>query len=153
VSAQLEKASDQLNDLSLRAARAEADVRAAKDKGQAQLKEQIDTVRTAAVQREDDLQRSRDQAESKVSSGWSDMQRRWQEHVAAIRQNAEDAKAHRDAKHAEKRAEDAENDALAALDFAYSALEEAEYQVLDAALARVEADTAMANDPRAQAPA
>jgi hypothetical protein len=38
------------------------------------------------------------------------------------------------------RADIAEDDAVFAIDYAYAAIEEAEYAVLDASLARVEAD-------------
>ena len=45
---------------------------------------------------------------------------------------------------AEIRAELAEDDAGAAVDFAYAAIEEAEYQVLNAAMARTDAEEAKA---------
>jgi hypothetical protein len=45
---------------------------------------------------------------------------------------------------AEKIAEKREDDAAFAVEFAYAAIEEAEYAVLDAALARTEADEASA---------
>jgi hypothetical protein len=45
---------------------------------------------------------------------------------------------------AEIRAEIAEDNAAAAVDFAYAAIEEAEYQVLNAAMARTEAEDAQA---------
>ncbi len=45
---------------------------------------------------------------------------------------------------AEKIAEKREDDAAFAVQFAYAAIEEAEYAVLDAALARAEADEASA---------
>ena len=45
---------------------------------------------------------------------------------------------------AEMRAEIAEDDAAAAVDFAYAAIEEAEYQVLNAAMLRADAEDAAA---------
>jgi hypothetical protein len=45
-----------------------------------------------------------------------------------------------DAKKAEIRADDAEDDALFAIDYAYATIEEAEYAVLDAIAARKNAD-------------
>jgi vacuolar-type H+-ATPase subunit I/STV1 len=71
---------------------------------------------------------------------WSAARETWNTHTAEIRGKADAEKAKHDASHAERRAERAEADALEAIDFAYLALEEAEYEVLDAALARAEAD-------------
>jgi hypothetical protein len=45
-----------------------------------------------------------------------------------------------DAKEALRRADAAEEDALFAIDYAYGTIEEAEYAVLDAILARMDAD-------------
>ena len=53
-------------------------------------------------------------------------------------------KANMKADQAEMRAEIAEDNAAAAVDFAYAAIEEAEYQVLNAAMARTEAEEAKA---------
>ena len=68
------------------------------------------------------------------------MQRTWSEHVATVRQNVDSKKAEIDSDRAEANAENAEADALYAIDYAYAAIDEAEYAVLDAALARKEAD-------------
>jgi hypothetical protein len=57
-----------------------------------------------------------------------------------VRQSIDDKKDQRDARRAEARADDAEADALFAIDYAYGAVEEAEYAVLDAISARMEAD-------------
>jgi hypothetical protein len=77
------------------------------------------------------------------------MQHRWQEHVAAIHQHAAGTKAHLDAEAAAVRADEAETDMRVALDLAFSAVDEAESQILQATLARVLADEARAKDPRA----
>jgi hypothetical protein len=60
--------------------------------------------------------------------------------VAAVKENIDDRKAEHDVDRANKRAENAEGDAAFAIDYAVAAIEEAEYAVLDAALARKEAD-------------
>ena len=65
-------------------------------------------------------------------------------HVAKIREDIDTKRAEHDADRAEKIAEKREDDAAFAVQFAYAAIEEAEYAVLDAALARAEADEASA---------
>jgi hypothetical protein len=57
-----------------------------------------------------------------------------------VRQNLDARKAQFDAHNAENRAEDAEADALFAIDYAYATIEEAECAVLGAISARMEAD-------------
>jgi hypothetical protein len=52
----------------------------------------------------------------------------------------EGRKTEHDLHEAQRRADRAEDDARFAIDFAYSAIGEAEYAVLDASLARMEAD-------------
>ncbi|MBN9622487.1 MAG: hypothetical protein J0H06_05955, partial [Actinobacteria bacterium] len=66
------------------------------------------------------------------------------DHVADLRSKIEERKAERDAGHAARRAERAEDYAIEAVVFAAAAFDEAEYAVLDALLARVEADEATA---------
>ena len=68
------------------------------------------------------------------------MQKSWDAHVAELRDRVEGKKAERDVHVAQRRAENAEADAEFAVDFAYGAVVEAEYAVLDAVLARTEAD-------------
>jgi hypothetical protein len=75
-----------------------------------------------------------------VSKSWSDLQKSWSEHVAKMHRDTDAKKAERNAKKAERRAEDAEGDTLFAIDYAYGTVEEAEYAVLDAISARLEAD-------------
>ena len=96
------------------------------------------------------LQRQRRRANSLRPSAqvsrqrWGEVQNNWKSHIDAVRQNADEAKANLDAKVLVRRADRAEDDAAAAVEFAYAAFEEAEYQVLNAALARMDADAASA---------
>ena len=76
----------------------------------------------------------------KISAWWDKMERSWHEHVAAVRKGAEERKAAHDAKAAERAAEQADVDASYAIDYAYTAIEEAQYAVLDADLAHRHAD-------------
>jgi hypothetical protein len=75
-----------------------------------------------------------------VSDGWSKVQRTWNDHLAEMRQDIHDRRAEHDLKKAQRTADSTEEDAAFAIDFAYGAIEEAEYAVLDAVLARTEAE-------------
>jgi hypothetical protein len=63
-------------------------------------------------------------------------------HLECIKCDLEARKHTTDVKRAQRRAEGAEQDATAAIGFAVFAVEQAEYAVLDAIVARDEADTA-----------
>ena len=60
--------------------------------------------------------------------------------MAALKEDMGDRRAEHDLDRANRRAENAEGDAAFAIDYAVAAIEEAEYAVLDASLARMEAD-------------
>jgi hypothetical protein len=60
--------------------------------------------------------------------------------VAQVREDIDENKGQFDAKRAGTRADDAEVDALIAIDYAYATVEEAEYAVLDAISSRMEAN-------------
>jgi hypothetical protein len=81
-------------------------------------------------------------AGQRASDSWSDVQDSWNAHLAKARKDVDQRKAEFNASDAEDRADWAEGDADLAIDYAYSAIEEAEYAVLDAILARREADEA-----------
>ena len=97
-------------------------------------------MRDAAQQKADQLQAQTAKAAAGASQWWSDVQSTWSGHVARIREDVEGKKAEMDVKKARHRANVAEDDAVAAVAFAEAALEEAEYAVLNATLARMDAD-------------
>ena len=132
--------SDQLTELAARAKQAEDRATAARDKSKAGLEADVETARASAQDRAKKLRESADANKNKLSVWWYDLQRTWNEHVAKIRDDIEGKRAEHDVDRAERRAEHRADDAAFAVDFAYSAIEEAEYAVLDAELARKEAD-------------
>jgi len=67
------------------------------------------------------------------------VQNAWNQHVAKVREDIEAKKAEHDVHRAERRADRRVDDAEVAIEFAYSAIEEAEYDVLEAQLALDEA--------------
>jgi hypothetical protein len=79
-------------------------------------------------------------AKAKASKWWTGVQDDWTKHIDKIRKDVHSRKEEHDLKRAEHHAEPREDDAVAAAAFAYAAFEEAEYALLDAILAREEAD-------------
>jgi hypothetical protein len=76
----------------------------------------------------------------RISDRWEGVQEAWNQAIAKVREDVEGRKTEHDPHKAQRRADLAEDDARFAIDFAYSAIGEAEYAVLDASLARMEAD-------------
>jgi hypothetical protein len=142
LSDQLQKASDQLKSLADRATKAEADANAAKTKTKAALDQQVADAQTSAKQTADALKAKAADSRDETTQWWGQVQENWKHFIAKIRDDADAKKADRNAKRAQARAERAEDNAADAVAFAYAALEEAEYQVLNAATARLDADEA-----------
>ncbi len=132
--------SDQLRRLANRAEEAERNAAAAGDKAKAELEQDRENSRAVAQQEAEQLREAADAGRGKISDWWSDVQRSWNEHIAQIQKNVESKKAEIDVDRAKRRADNAEADAKFAIEFAYTAIGEAEYAVLDANLARKEAD-------------
>jgi hypothetical protein len=133
-------ASDQLAKLSARAKQAEDRVAAAREKAAADLEREVADARASSQAQAEKLRDTVDAGESKLSAWWADVERSWDAHITAIRKHVRDRKAQHDAADAELTAENAEDDASFAIEYAYAAIEEAEYAALDATLARMEAD-------------
>lgn len=91
------------------------------------------------------LRESAQASRDKLSGWWDHRQATWNELVTKVRHDVDDEKAAHDAKKAEDRADGAEVDAQFAIEYAFAAIEEAEYAVLDAILARAEAEDAHAS--------
>ena len=142
LSEQLDKASAQLKRLSEKASAAEADANTLKAKNKAALEQKVDAAKADAKQASDELKASAKQSKDEVTQWWGQVQDNWKSHIAKIRKQNEQDKAHMKADQAELRAEIAEDNAAAAVDFAYAAIEEAEYQVLNAAMRRADAEDA-----------
>ena len=80
------------------------------------------------------------EAQAETATGWETMKDQWQAHVAQLHQRAGDKRAERDARKTELKAEAAEEYADDAIGFAIAAVQEAEYAVMDAMLARADAN-------------
>ena len=132
--------SDQLAKLSQRAKEAEEHAAAARDKTKADVENDREMARATAQAQADRLHESADANRARISAWWHDVQRSWSQHVAAVKEDLTDRRAEHDVDRANKRAENAEGDAAFAIDYAVAAIDEAEYAVLDASLARMEAN-------------
>ena len=140
VSHQMTKLSDELTKLAARAQEAETRATAARDEARADLEQEVESARTSASARADELRATAEERKGSISAWWEDVQKSWHKHVAEVRGQLETKKEQHDVRVAQRRAETADADAEFAIDFAYSAVVEAEYAVLDAVLARKEAD-------------
>jgi hypothetical protein len=140
--------SDQLTKLAARAKEAEDRAAAAKSKAKADLEQDVKTAREEAQAHADQLRKNAETDKGILSDWWDDTQRSWNQHVATIRKNVDEKRAAHDVKAAQRSADSAEEDAAFAIDYAYGALEEAEYAVLDATLARMKADELAAGSAR-----
>ena len=130
--------------LSERASEAEANAKALKAKNKAALKQHVNDAEAAAKKTSDDLKASAKETQDETTQWWGHVQDNWKAHLSKVHKDVEEAKANLRADQAEKQAERAEANAAAAVEFAYAAIEEAEYQVLNAALARLDAEEAAA---------
>ena len=136
-------ASEQLDKLAGRAKQSEENVEHAKEEGQAELKARVQRARESSEKHAAELKSGASGAsgaKAKASNWWTDVQDDWNKHIDKIRKDVDNRKEEHDVKRAEHRAEHREDNAEAAVSFAYAAIEEAEYAVLDAILAREEAD-------------
>jgi uncharacterized membrane protein len=139
--------SDQLDRLAALAKELEDRSAAARNKARSDLEQEVDSAREAAQTQGDALRESAAASKGKISAWWASVGRSWTDHLAAVRKNITDKRAVHDVKTAQKRAEQADDDAAYAVDYAYAAVAEAEYAVLDAALAHMEADELAASQP------
>jgi hypothetical protein len=132
--------SDQLMKLAGRAKEAEDRAAAAQEKAKADVEQDVETSRAVAQQQAQQLREAADAGRGKISDWWNDAQRTWNEHVAKVQENIESKKAEIDRDRAQANADAAEADAAFAIEYAYAAIGEAEYAVLDAVLTRKQAD-------------
>ena len=140
--------SDGLAKLSKRAKKAEDDAQAASTQARKDLEKTVDDMQMSAEAEAKKVQQRAQAASDQVSETWRDVQKTWNAHVAKVRDDVHQQRAMFDASNASARADWAEKSAGMAVDYAYAAIEEAEYAVLDAILARREAEDALATARR-----
>ena len=119
---------------------ADRSIRAAASQDTAELKAMVDDARRSAEKHADELIVKSDEDAVQAERHWQDVQADWDAHIKRIRERIAAKKASFDADRAESDAEWAEADAIDAVQFASAAIDEAHYAVLDAVLARKDAD-------------
>jgi hypothetical protein len=132
--------SEQLSDLSARSKKTEDVIAATREKNRAHMETQRaelkDSIDADTLKVKEQAASARDNAQS----SWREARSSVDAHFATMRDEADERRVERTAKKAEHRAERAEQDAADAIDLALYVLDQAEYAVLDAALARADAD-------------
>jgi hypothetical protein len=139
--------SDQLSKLSARTKKLEVSAAAAKEKAHDDLQKDVAAARDASKANAEALQQSVDASVAEVSAWWTDVSRSWDQHVATMREKLDQKKAEHDLGAARRNADDAAAYASYLIDYCYAAVEEAEYAVLDATLARMDYDALAAERP------
>ncbi len=132
--------SEQLQDLSQRARKIENSATALREKNQAELERRRNQLESDMKSTGQKIEASAAAAKENVRSGWADIRNRIDKQLAGARMKLEERKAEMDVNRAERRAQAAEDDAADAIALAVYVLDQAEYAVVDAALARASAD-------------
>jgi hypothetical protein len=136
--------SEQLAELSVHAKNAEDAVVAAQKEAHEKVvarREQSRAAVTAAIGKVDQDLKS---AGTKVSKNWAALQAKVASDLETFKAGIEERKHDRAVKRAENYAERLEDEAAFSIDYAISAIEQAELAVLDAIVGRVEAEQAKA---------
>jgi hypothetical protein len=133
-------ASELLADLSQKAKQAEAYAAEVRTRNRAKLEARRNEIEESLEESGPEL----DIAQTGAAANWQQVRNNlragFQEKKASIKAEIDAQKAARDAKRATKRADQAEAEADVAVKIAVDAFEQAEYTVLDAVIARAEAD-------------
>jgi hypothetical protein len=138
--------SDDLTKLAARTKEAEDRATAARSAAHAQLQQDVQSAQDSMQKNTDQLRQTAEANQGKVAQWWSEVQKSWDDQIASIRRDIDSKKAEHDVHAAQRKADSAEEDAEFAITYAYWAVEEAEYRVLDAILARMNADS-LADSP------
>ena len=133
--------SEQLAALSVRAKKAEDDAAAARKEARATVQARLDKLQTDSSARVAQMDAAAASAKDAAVGQWTTLQQQIKAQNDRIRADLSATKAEHDAARAERKADRAEENAEAAIAFAYDAIGYAESAVLDAVIARSDADS------------
>jgi hypothetical protein len=136
----MKRLSEQLTDLAARSKNTEDVVAAAQENDRARLESQRDKLKTSIAAGSAKAQQRAGAAEAKAQQWWNDTRSSVDARFAAMRAEADERRTEKDVKKAERHAEQSEQDAAYAIDWAVYFLDQAEYSVIDAVIARADAD-------------
>ena len=128
--------SEQLDNLSDHAKQAQDFVAAARQKNRDFLDRQRETLKSSMSDTKAKVESGTAAAQDKAESWWDDTRSAIDARLASLRAERDQHRAERDLKKAERRADEAEQDAADAVSFAIAMLDQAEYAIADAVLAR-----------------
>jgi len=134
--------SESLAELSAKAKAAEDAAAAAREEGREKREARLADLRSSAKRRQAQLEQAATEVKEGATSRWNEFRSAVKAHNERVTSDLDARKQASDEKRAQRRAEWAEQDASAAIGFAVFAIEQAEYAVLDAIIARDEADSA-----------
>jgi len=136
----MQKLSEQFNDLSVRAKKTEDVIDAAAAKNRGRLQQQRDALTSAMDSRRAKAGQMAAEAQQDVQAKAQELRSAVDGHFATVRTKAAEHRAEHDRRSAERYADHAEKDAATAVDFALYALDQADYAIIEAAIARADAD-------------
>jgi chromosome segregation ATPase len=137
--------SAQLNDLSVRTKKTEDLIAATREKDRNKLEAHRAELEATIQAGNERVVEAVDGAKDAASTWWDETRASVDSRFATLRAKAETHRAERDAKRAERQADDAEADAADAVAWAIYVLDQAEYAVADAVIARLDADQLAVN--------
>jgi hypothetical protein len=132
--------SEQLSDLSVSVKNAEDAIAAAQNQAAGMAQEREDEIRAAAAQRRETVDQQVADAKDSVNTAWNGITTHVQSDMDSLRTKIDVKRYEHDRGKAYERAEDAEESAVRAIDFALDSIDYAEVAVLDALTARQSAD-------------
>jgi hypothetical protein len=128
--------SAQFEQITERANAATAQIRAARERNQAELAAEARTARSMSAATAEQVAANRPATAGNSSSHWQELRAKWQAHVAAAQANIDKAADDVEASYAIADADLAESYAMDAIDFAASAIDEAQAAALNAMYVR-----------------
>jgi hypothetical protein len=132
--------SEQLQDLSVRAKKAEDDEAAARKEARAKIQARADKLKTETNKRNAKVEAAAVSTKEKTQEQWSSLHKQVKAHNDRIRAEIAATKAEHQAARAERKADSAEDYAAESIAFAYDAIDYAEWAVMDALVARADAE-------------
>jgi hypothetical protein len=132
--------SEQLSELSDRAKNAEDFVTAAQAHNREVLDSRRAQLKVSISEGKARVDAGATAAQNKAQAWWDDTRSAIDARFDALRAQHDEHRAEHDLNRAERRAGDAEEDAAYAVEFAISMLDQAEYAIADAVIARADAD-------------
>jgi vacuolar-type H+-ATPase subunit I/STV1 len=140
----VKKLSEQLAALSVHAKNAEDAVAAAQKETQEKIAARRAAAHDSATKAVEKVKQSIQSVGNSATKDWNAVKAKVSADVDSLKARVAEHKQERDAKRAEKRAEELEDEAAFAIDYAVSSIEQARLAALDAIAGRLEADAAKA---------